>query len=133
MYKSSCFTRIIILRFSVGSMAEEDSRSRRAILRLSTVGLTVGIAGCAGSGDSESGSVPSQYETAKGLNGQRRNPDNLQSKNALQYQNQPKNGNRCAGCAFYIKDKNGDNQGACTKVKGKISPDGWCASYSPNK
>lgn len=94
--------------------------------------MVVSVAGCAGSGGGDE-SVPSAYETATSIGGQKRDPNNLQSKDAVQYQDEPKNGQRCADCKYYIKDKNGDGLGACTIVKGKISPDGWCSSFASNK
>ena len=50
--------------------------------------------------------------------------------NAVQYQNNPKNGQQCNQCKFYInnaKDKNAN--GGCTQVAGSISPKGWCVVY----
>ena len=78
-----------------------------------------------------SGSVPDVYQTAASQAGSKRNPDALQSKSAVQYQTQPKNGQQCSGCMFYIPDENGDGLGACSVVEGYIQPTAWCASYSP--
>lgn len=78
-----------------------------------------------------SGPVPTAYRTATSQGGTERNPDSLQSKGAVEYQSQPKDGQRCSGCLFYIPDKNGDGLGACSVVAGYIEPAAWCASYSP--
>jgi len=43
-----------------------------------------------------------------------------------QYQDQPKNGQKCATCRFFIA---GDN--ACQVVAGEIAPEAWCALYAP--
>lgn len=43
-----------------------------------------------------------------------------------QYQDSPKNGDRCSGCAHFLPDRNG-----CKLVAGDISPDGWCMLYAP--
>jgi len=37
-----------------------------------------------------------------------------------QYQDMPRNGQRCAQCAHFIAPD------ACHRVQGVISPDGWC-------
>jgi hypothetical protein len=78
-----------------------------------------------------SGPIPAVYRTATSQGGTERNPDSLQSKDAVQYQSHPKNGQQCSGCMFYIPDKNGDGLGACSVVEGFIQPQGWCVSYSP--
>lgn len=113
-------------------MEDPETYPRRRVLHLAGLGIVIGIAGCTGDGGGDE-SVPSAYKTATSIGGQKRDPNNLQSKDALQYQDTPKNGQRCADCTYYIKDKNDDGQGACTLVEGKISPDGWCSSFAPNK
>jgi hypothetical protein len=77
------------------------------------------------------GGVPEAYVTATAQNGQQRNPDNLVAPSALAYQEEPKDGQQCSGCQFYITDKNGDGMGACTLITGTVDPQGWCNSYSP--
>ncbi|MFB6101341.1 MAG: high-potential iron-sulfur protein [Haloplanus sp.] len=119
---------------------------RRRLLALVGSGLATGLAGCSGGGGgggggdtatatatpTESGgdTVPAEYETATSLGGTQRNPDSLSSKEAVSYQSEPKNGQQCSNCQFYIKDKNGDGMGACSLVAGKISPQGYCVSYA---
>lgn len=46
-------------------------------------------------------------------------------KAAVSYQDQPKDGARCAACAFFVEG------GSCRLVEGEISPDGWCTLYQP--
>jgi anaerobic selenocysteine-containing dehydrogenase len=46
-------------------------------------------------------------------------------KAGVQYQDQPKNGQRCDACAFW----EGNNK--CTKVKGDIAASGWCTMFAP--
>jgi anaerobic selenocysteine-containing dehydrogenase len=47
-----------------------------------------------------------------------------------QYQDTPKNGQRCDGCQFYIP---GDgNVGKCQVVAGEVAAEGWCALYAPS-
>ena len=43
------------------------------------------------------------------------------SKAQAKYQNQPKGGQKCAGCMHFIPGSN-----TCKVVEGAISPDGWC-------
>lgn len=43
----------------------------------------------------------------------------------VQYQNSPKDGNKCSGCALFQAPN------ACTGVEGEISPEGWCSIYVP--
>ena len=78
-----------------------------------------------------SGPVPSAYRTATSQGGTDRNPDSLQPKDAVEYQSQPKDSERCSGCRFYLSDENGDGLGACSVVEGYIEPKAWCVSYSP--
>ena len=50
---------------------------------------------------------------------------------AMKYQNSPKNGQKCAGCKFFIPGSSKTANGACKIVDGSISPNGWCLAYSP--
>ena len=49
-------------------------------------------------------------------------------KKAAQYQDSPKNGQKCTGCQFWVETDG--EMGKCRIVKGKIHPDGWCALYA---
>jgi hypothetical protein len=75
------------------------------------------------------GSVPEEYVTAAAQDGTERNPDSVATQEAVMYQSEPKDGQQCTGCAFYIPDKNGDGLGACAVVEGTIEPQAWCSSY----
>ncbi|HKJ71826.1 MAG TPA: twin-arginine translocation signal domain-containing protein [Gammaproteobacteria bacterium] len=44
---------------------------------------------------------------------------------AVSYRDKPKDGHQCSQCRYY----QGDN--VCSKVKGHISPHGWCAMFTP--
>jgi hypothetical protein len=126
---------------------------RRRLLALIGSGLTAGLAGCAGGGGDDeatptaattptatatatptssggSESVPAEYETATSLSGTERNPDALSSQSAVNYQEEPKDGQQCSNCQFYIEDKNGDGLGACAIVAGVVDPEGYCVSYA---
>lgn len=46
------------------------------------------------------------------------------SKQVARYQDQPKNGQACAGCRFFQPPN------ACERVEGEISPNGWCAFWA---
>jgi hypothetical protein len=129
-------------------MMPEHPNSRRQFLRVAgAAAITTGLAGCGGSGtetaESASGDttdersaetdeadgVPPSERTAEALNGIERNPDALQDPDALNYQQTPKNGQRCDGCQYYVPDENGDGMGACTLISGQVDPEGWCISY----
>jgi hypothetical protein len=51
---------------------------------------------------------------------------NKLAKEAAQYQEEPKDGERCSGCVFFIPEDN-----TCKLVQGSISPEGWCSLYQP--
>jgi len=50
------------------------------------------------------------------------------TKQAMQYQEQPKNGQKCADCLQFIPGQQGAS-GTCKVVEGPISAEGWCAAY----
>lgn len=138
----------------VPSDDEHETGSRRRFLAAAGTGVVALIAGCSGGdggggtasptptptptstptpteGDDggDGGEVPESEATATALGGQKRNPDQLSSQEAVSYQDQPKDGQQCSGCTYYITDKNGDGKGACAIVEGVIDPEGWCVSY----
>jgi hypothetical protein len=45
------------------------------------------------------------------------------SKEQARYQDTPKNGQQCSGCALFVAPR------GCTVVAGDISPNGWCALF----
>jgi hypothetical protein len=51
------------------------------------------------------------------------------SKQAMQYQDQPKNGQRCDTCMQFIAGPKPGAPGSCKVVDGPISPSGWCVAY----
>jgi nitrous oxide reductase accessory protein NosL len=119
---------------------QSTTLDRRTMLALVGTSSAAALAGCAGGdGSTETGTttapetttdqVPEAYRTATGLGGSQRSPDSLAAKSDLNYQTEPKDGQQCSGCAYYIPDKNGDGVGACTLVEGTIEPSGWCTSY----
>ena len=126
-------------------MSDDSTSSRRRFIHLAGVtAATVGLAGCSSNGgdggdggDTTGGTqgtvepVPDQYATATALGGNKRDPDAVSSQSAVNYQLDPKNGQKCSGCLYYIPDKNGDGAGACAIVEGIIQPDAYCVSYAP--
>jgi hypothetical protein len=44
-----------------------------------------------------------------------------------------KKGQECAGCNFFIPNKDAKKPGTCQLVKGPINPGGWCKLFSPKK
>ncbi|WP_338739498.1 high-potential iron-sulfur protein [Haloplanus salilacus] len=125
---------------------------RRRLLALVGSGLATGLAGCSGGGgggdggdggdtatatatptsggDGGDGGVPSEYETATSLDGTERDPEALSSQDAVNYQEEPQDGQQCSNCRFYIEDMNDDGMGACAIVAGTIDPEGYCVSYA---
>lgn len=118
-------------------MRPQDEFDRRTVLALLGTGSAMALAGCGGGDNGGDGTgtgtpgdtVPDEYETATSTGGSERDPDSLSTKDAVQYQEQPKDGQQCSGCTYYIEDKNGDGAGACAIVEGRIQPDGYCVSY----
>jgi anaerobic selenocysteine-containing dehydrogenase len=51
------------------------------------------------------------------------------SKQAMQYQDQTKNGQTCDTCLHWIPGPSPSAPGACKVVEGPINPKGWCAAY----
>jgi anaerobic selenocysteine-containing dehydrogenase len=51
------------------------------------------------------------------------------SKQSMQYQDQPKNGQECDQCMHWIPGPKPDAQGQCKVVEGPINPKGWCAAF----
>jgi hypothetical protein len=51
------------------------------------------------------------------------------TKQAMQYQDQPKNGQRCDGCMQFVAGGKAGAMGTCKVVEGPISPGGWCIAY----
>lgn len=112
----------------------ERTEDRRRFLQFVGAVAATSLAGCGGdSGETPTPAadeVPEEYRTATSIGGQERSPDALSTKDAVNYQAEPNDGEQCSSCTFYIEDKNGDGEGACAIVEGTISPDGWCASYA---
>ena len=51
------------------------------------------------------------------------------SKQAMQYQDQPKNGQECDQCMHWIPGPKPDAQGQCKVVEGPINPKGYCVAF----
>jgi anaerobic selenocysteine-containing dehydrogenase len=51
------------------------------------------------------------------------------SKQAMQYQDQPKGDQTCDTCAQWIPGPTPDAPGECKVVEGPINPKGWCVAY----
>ena len=49
------------------------------------------------------------------------------SQELVQYQDQPKDGQKCNMCAQWVEPN------ACKIVVGKISPNGYCVAYAPKE
>lgn len=115
-------------------MDPTTDRGRRRVLAALGTGIATGLAGCTGGTDENDEDtpepVPGPYETATSIAGVERDPGRVAAKETVAYQPGPSGGRRCAGCQFYVPDRNGDGLGACAVVEGTIDPDGWCTSYA---
>jgi High potential iron-sulfur protein len=52
-------------------------------------------------------------------------PPKKMSQAAVNYQARPKNGAYCLGCKIY------QSPNECALVEGSVSPNGWCALFTP--
>ncbi len=52
------------------------------------------------------------------------------TKAAMQYQDKPKDGQKCSDCRFFTAGKTSTANGTCQVVEGSISPQGWCTAYA---
>lgn len=52
------------------------------------------------------------------------------TKQAMQYQDQPKNGQTCDQCMHWVPGPNPQAQGTCKVVEGPINPKGWCVAFA---
>jgi hypothetical protein len=81
--------------------------------------------------------VPEVYRTAESQAGEQRDPDNLQSQEAVNLQESVEAiadgtaapGQSCGNCAEFIPDKNGDTWGACAAVEGYVAAEDWCTVW----
>jgi len=84
-----------------------------------------------------SGPVPEPYRTATSQGGETRDPSNLRTKAAVQFQEASdavaaglaRQGNSCENCAEFIPDQDGDGFGACAKVEGYVASEDWCVLW----
>ena len=51
------------------------------------------------------------------------------SKQAMQYQDQPKDGQTCDTCMQWEPGASAGAPGSCKVVEGPVSPKGWCVAY----
>ena len=57
----------------------------------------------------------------------------LLAKEAVQYQEQPKEDQECDKCIQFVPAKDPNAPGSCKIVQGSINPKGWCIAFSPRK
>ncbi len=90
-------------------MQNRNGTSRRDMLRTGMI-IAVGATGVAASG------IPTA-----------RAEDEKIAQELVQYQNEPKDGQKCNICAQWVEPN------ACKIVAGKISPNGYCVAYAPKE
>lgn len=111
--------------------AHEALPSRREVLRGAlAVGcgllLPAALWGCdSKKGESTTGALPAG-EPATGTDAAAPTASGKSSQASVQYQSQPKGDQQCAGCLHFMADSN-----TCKVVEGTVSPDGWCAVWTP--
>ena len=128
-------------------MTGESRTSRRALLMATGGGTVLGLAGCintpgdvpgydAGSQqgdwclDDLTDDVPESEATALSVDGiERKDEDELVSKEEAGYICGPSQLFQCSTCRFYIDDRDGDGIGACTEVAGQIRSVDWCGLF----
>ncbi|WP_288051283.1 high-potential iron-sulfur protein [Acidiphilium sp.] len=52
------------------------------------------------------------------------------SKASVHYQDKPKGGHQCSGCALFVPGSSATANGTCKAVAGSISPHGWCMLWT---
>ncbi len=85
-------------------MRDTDNASRRGVLRTGLAILAGGVLATAA---------------------RAQDADSKVEQSVVQYQNAPKDGQKCSGCANFVAPN------ACKVVSGTISPEGWCVAYAP--
>lgn len=50
-------------------------------------------------------------------------------KDAVKYQDTPKNSQQCSECMYYIPAAGDSGQGQCKVVQGDIAAEGWCMLF----
>lgn len=127
----------------------ENLEPRRRILQLAGCGSAIGLAGCVGTAEEEygppdrefdwcyedlEGPVPEEEAEAESIDEiERKDPEDLLSKEEIGYQCNPVGGEQCGNCTFYIDDKTGDAIGACTEVEGNVRSADWCEIWAPRQ
>ena len=88
-------------------MPNHNGSSRREMLRAGVV-IAAGVAGIA-------------------MTSAARAQDEKIAQELVQYQDHPKDGQKCNMCAQWVEPN------ACKIVVGKISPEGYCVAYAPKE
>ena len=92
-------------------MTDHDkAAARRTVLRAGVAAVAAGLAGSALAQETAARRVFAQEKLAK---------------EAVQYQDQPKDGVQCSTCVNFVAPN------ACQIVAGEIKPEGWCIAYGP--
>lgn len=91
------------------SQSNHTGTARRRFLQLLGSASVIGIAGCTGTTGGSS----------------------KVTKDDVNYQDHPKNGQQCSSCRFFVPPEEGENTGKCTQVEGDIAPEAWCQVYVP--
>lgn len=92
-------------------MSEEKKFDGRRALLKKAAGISAGLAAA--------GLVATRTAEAAGV-----------SKASVKYQDKPKGGHQCSGCALFVPGSSATANGTCKAVAGSISPHGWCIMWT---
>lgn len=125
-------------------MPSEKRTNRRTYIKYTGAAAIATLAGCSGGnggdGDPEpnhdvphpdDGTVPDAEATGVAFEGEDRDPDLVQAKDAdaVNYQHTPNGNEYCGNCEEFVPDEDGDGYGACLLVAGKIHACDYCDLY----
>ena len=117
-------------------MPNRKCLSRRNILRSGSIfivgGLASSLVACdvpqSGNEDVEAGKDDALNNSSQNSNGHdHEHQRDKATKQSVAYQNKPRGNQKCSGCIHFIPSEK-----ACHKVRGQISPEGWCGLWTAN-
>ncbi len=75
--------------------------------------------------------VPDELAECEDLEGNERDPNDLEPKDEVAYTTNPESYQLCANCAYFCPSETSDTWGACSVVEGVIASQHWCALWEP--
>lgn len=131
-------------------MDDSDSEpQRRRVLQYTASLSLAGLAGCLGGGTGEEPTpeptepapldLPADKENCVSHDGIERDPNDLISKEAAQYQRSPNYRGEsgyiemCANCRYFCPVTSNGENGGCSEVAGGILSQHWCGLWQPTE